>query len=105
MAATMNSDLALLDIASGHFGHIYHLTSSHVSFSFPRDAISIAERAVEVAKAGKGILNENEERGFDTRISTPHMPSQGLFDVRVSPPIFRLWTFSENGGKLISLTG
>ncbi|BCS23676.1 fungal specific transcription factor domain-containing protein [Aspergillus puulaauensis] len=82
MAATVNSDLALLDIASGHFGHIYHLTSSHVSFSFPRDAIRIAERAVEVAKAGKGILNENEERGFDTRISTPHMPSQGLFDVR-----------------------
>lgn len=83
-APTVQSDLALLDIASGHFAHIYHLTASHVSVSFPRDAIRIAERAVQVAKAEEG---ENVERGNETSLSTPHIPSEELLDVRVSSGI------------------
>jgi hypothetical protein len=77
-APTVQSDIALLDIASGHFGHIYHLTSSHVSFSFPREAIRIAERAVQLSRTEEGVIKMP-----DAIISTPHASMDKLFDSRV----------------------
>ncbi|KAL3488355.1 fungal-specific transcription factor domain-containing protein [Aspergillus germanicus] len=76
-APTVQSDIALLDIASGHFGHIYHLTSSHVSFSFPREAIRIAERAVQLSRTEEGVMKMP-----DAIISTPHASVDELFDPR-----------------------
>ncbi|KAF9887171.1 hypothetical protein FE257_010425 [Aspergillus nanangensis] len=49
VAFTAQSDLALLDIAAGHFGQVFLLTSSQVSFNFPRDVVRIAERAIRLA--------------------------------------------------------
>ncbi|KAL2836399.1 fungal-specific transcription factor domain-containing protein [Aspergillus pseudoustus] len=72
---TVQPDLALLDIASGHFGQIYHLTSGHVSFSFPREAIRIAERAVQVSRMNEGTMGM-----YNVAISAPHASAEGLFD-------------------------
>lgn len=48
---TTTSDLAFLDIGSGHFGHIHQLTSSQVSFRFPREAVALADKAMKRASA------------------------------------------------------
>lgn len=37
------SDLALLDIAAGHFGHVKLLTDSEVEFTFPREIAILAD--------------------------------------------------------------
>ena len=50
---TTESDLALLDIGAGHFGQVHHLTSSHVSFKFPREAVGLASQAVKRARASR----------------------------------------------------
>ncbi|KAK2123311.1 fungal-specific transcription factor domain-containing protein [Fusarium oxysporum II5] len=42
---TTLSDIAFLDMGSGHFGYIHHLTCSHVSFRFPREAVTLANKA------------------------------------------------------------
>lgn len=48
---TTLSDIAFLDIGSGHFGYIHQLTSSHVSFRFPREAVALADRALRMASS------------------------------------------------------
>ena len=50
---TTESDLALLDIGAGHFGQVHHLTSSYVSFKFPREAVALASQTVKRARAGR----------------------------------------------------
>lgn len=43
------SDLALLDVAAGHFGHVHLLTSSIISFPFCREVAVVADKALRKA--------------------------------------------------------
>ena len=45
------SDVALMDIAAGHFGHIEFITSSEMAFPFARDVAALARKTVKVARA------------------------------------------------------
>jgi hypothetical protein len=46
---TVESDLALLDLATGHFAKIHFITSSQVSFTFAREIVGLANKAVRRA--------------------------------------------------------
>lgn len=48
--STALGDLALLDICAGHFGHIELVTSSGVSFHFPRESAVLASKTVKAAQ-------------------------------------------------------
>lgn len=48
-APTSNSDLALLDMVAGHFGHMEFITTSELSFPFAREAASLARKVVKTA--------------------------------------------------------
>ena len=56
------SDLALLDICAGHFGHMEHITSSTISFHFPRDSAALAAKSVRLNR-GKDL---DESASYDT---------------------------------------
>ncbi|GAD98466.1 hypothetical protein BC1G_04425 [Paecilomyces variotii No. 5] len=77
-ASTVRSDQALLDIAAGHFGQIHLLTSSQVSFAFPRNAIRITQRVIEraTAKTGSGESDDFNDT-FDAL-------SADLFDMPIT---------------------
>ncbi|KAB8212103.1 fungal-specific transcription factor domain-containing protein [Aspergillus parasiticus] len=47
---TVRSDLALLDLAGGHFAKVHFLTSSQVSFTFAREIVGLANKAARRAK-------------------------------------------------------
>ena len=44
------SDAALLDVITGHFGHMEFVTSSELRFSFAREAAALAHATVRKAK-------------------------------------------------------
>jgi hypothetical protein len=44
------SDVALLDVITGHFGHMEFVTSSELRFSFAREAAAFAHATVRKAK-------------------------------------------------------
>ncbi|KAJ5624438.1 hypothetical protein N7510_000747 [Penicillium lagena] len=69
------SELAFLDIGVGHFGLVHYLTSAHVSFSFPREAAGIADKAVKDAKLR--LENSGEESGEH---NYAHLPT-GMSDL------------------------
>lgn len=46
---TVQSDLAHLDLAAGHFAKIHFLTSSQVSFTFPREIVGLASEAIRMS--------------------------------------------------------
>lgn len=48
--STALGDLALLDMCAGHFGHIELVTSSEVSFHFPRESAVLAAKTVKAAQ-------------------------------------------------------
>lgn len=88
----VQSDLALLDIAAGHFANIHFLTSAQVSFTFPREIASVANKAVKKAR-----LKNTEPAGKNhpfahTPETLPADPSEELvsfFDIHF-PPILCL---------------
>lgn len=45
--SSVQEDLALLDIAAGHFGHVKLLTASEVEFTFPREISSITDNFLQ----------------------------------------------------------
>lgn len=49
---TVQSDLALLDVAAGHFGQMEFVTDSKVRFGFARDIAALARRVVEEHSGG-----------------------------------------------------
>jgi hypothetical protein len=49
-SATAQSDVALLDIAAGHFGHLEFMTSNELSFPFTREVAAMARATVRMAK-------------------------------------------------------
>ena len=66
---SVQSDLALLDMAAGHFGHIHLLTSSSVSFSFPREVAALA------AQAGRKATSKTTD---DSRILQSEIYESGV---------------------------
>ena len=55
------SDVALLDVITGHFGHMEFVTSSELRFSFAREAAALAHATVRKAK--------------DKTLASPALPS------------------------------
>ena len=49
-AATAASDVAVLDIVVGHFGHLEVLTSSELAYPFAREVAALAYKTVKNAK-------------------------------------------------------
>ena len=45
----MRSDLALLDVAAGHYGRLELITESEISFSFARKMADLARETVDKA--------------------------------------------------------
>jgi hypothetical protein len=76
-AETVQSDLAFLDIGAGHFGQVHLLTCSKMSFSFPRDVVGVAQRAVR--KASTNVSSAGREEA-----DQPQTFSADLFEVPVS---------------------
>lgn len=81
----VQSDLALLDIVAGHFGHIHILTSSHVTFTFAREVAGLANDTVQRAALQVGENGKEDDavmNGLDAApnlmaddlVSLPHYP-------------------------------
>ncbi|KAJ5921594.1 fungal-specific transcription factor domain-containing protein [Penicillium verhagenii] len=56
---TVPSDLALLDLAAGHFARVHFLTSAQVSFTFAREVVGLANKAVR--RTALAIPNNNRK--------------------------------------------
>lgn len=50
---SVQSDLALLDVAAGHFGHVHLFTSSVMSFPFCREVAFVADKVIRKAALRK----------------------------------------------------
>ena len=71
------SDVALLDVITGHFGHMEFVTSSELRFSFAREAAALAHTTVRKAK--------------DKAFASPALPSL----INGSLPEMEVDTFKE----------
>lgn len=73
------SDIALLDVATGHFGHMEDVTSSELAFPFTREAAALARQTVkkEKERLNRANLPTAGEDGFG-------MDSNPLFGVSTS---------------------
>ena len=70
---TTSRDLALLYICAGHFGTLEHLTSSAISFQFPRDSAALCSMAV------KGL--QRKEEGNATNPTPPQARAWVVEDI------------------------
>lgn len=52
-AATARGDLALLDVAAGHFGQLEHVTGGILAFDFPRDCNALCLRTMRATKVSR----------------------------------------------------
>lgn len=50
LSATSGHDIALLDVLSGHFGHLEYACSLDASFSAVRELANIARRSVKTSR-------------------------------------------------------
>ena len=86
------SDVALLDIAAGHFGHLEFMTSNELAFPFTREVAAMARATVKKAKerpATEGAASDNSW----TELARPN--SESWNDVSHRP------FFSPGAGSLI----
>ncbi|KAJ5096637.1 fungal-specific transcription factor domain-containing protein [Penicillium angulare] len=77
---TVASDLALLDLAAGHFAKIHFLTSSQVSFIFARDVAALASKAVRRASASASLAgprNTNRSNDFSLDLLSVNLSGSG----------------------------
>jgi hypothetical protein len=67
LAPTARADIALLDVAVGHFGNLEFVTESEISFPFVREVAGIAYRVVREADKvlAKGHFSLDETPAFD----------------------------------------
>lgn len=65
--STTQSDIALLDVGTGHFGQVHHSTSGHVCFHFPREVSVLANKATKQAAAR--ITNNNSSTAVDEALA------------------------------------
>lgn len=60
------SDLALLDIAAGHFGHVKLLTASEIEFTFPKEIAILADKFLRRHMSAAAISSISSETGDST---------------------------------------
>ncbi|KAL1879054.1 hypothetical protein Plec18167_004351 [Paecilomyces lecythidis] len=60
------SDLALLDIAAGHFGHVKLLTASEIEFTFPKEIAILADKFLRRHMSAAAISSMSSETGDST---------------------------------------
>ncbi|KAJ6024475.1 fungal-specific transcription factor domain-containing protein [Penicillium herquei] len=70
---TVGSDLALLDLAAGHFAKVHFLTSSQVSFIFAREVAGLANKAVRRASRA-GARDTNRSSDYSPDLLSVNMP-------------------------------
>lgn len=83
------SDLALLDICTGHFGQLEILTSFTISFPFAREAAGLAYRTVKAAVEKGTRSSKDHETGEttppaednSTEGSTPFSDADGFLNI------------------------
>lgn len=61
-SAAAQSDVALLDIAAGHFGNMEFMTSNELAFPFTREVAAMARATVKAAKERPISENTAPER-------------------------------------------
>lgn len=66
-ATTASSDLALLDIAAGHFAHMEFMTSSELAFPFTREVADLARQTVKRVR-DQHLIHINDEASWNDRI-------------------------------------
>jgi hypothetical protein len=74
--SSVHSDLALLDIAAGHFGHVKLLTASELEFTFPREIATLAYEVVRryskrAESVGNGSSPVATTNGAGEKTQTP----------------------------------
>lgn len=85
---TVASDLALLDLAAGHFAKVHFLTSSQVSFTFAREVAGLANKAVRRASlAGPRSANRSSDCSPD--LLSSNMPGEQV-RLEISIDSFRI---------------
>lgn len=72
---TVESDLALLDLAAGHFAKVHFLTSSQVSFIFAREVAGLANKAVRRASL-TGPRSTNRSSDYSPGLLSVNMPGE-----------------------------
>lgn len=58
------SDVALLDVAAGYFGHMEFVTSSELNFPFARDVATIARQTVNKASTTDFSVGTSDDASF-----------------------------------------
>jgi hypothetical protein len=71
-APSNQSDLALLDMAAGHFAQMQVLTSSLLSFPFAREIASLARRTVSNANRLGSETSPRSQHEIENNQSTLH---------------------------------
>ena len=79
LAATARADIALLDVAVGHFGNVEIATESQISFPFVREVAGIAYSVVRDAE-GIATTGESGNDGAPALAETDPMLTNMDFD-------------------------
>ena len=85
---TVGSDLALLDLAAGHFAKIHFLTSSQVSFIFAREVAGLANKAVRRASSA-GPRSMNRSSDYSPDLLSVNMSGEPV-SLEISNDFFRI---------------
>jgi hypothetical protein len=67
-------DVALLDVAAGHFAHLEFITSSELTFSFTREVAALARHTVKKAKERIVDMAVHNIRGQDGQVDVALNP-------------------------------
>lgn len=85
-SAISQSDVALMDIATGHFAHMEFITSSELAFPFTREVADLARQTVKRARE-RSIIDANEASWNDGVWRNAHVEYWN--DVSFAlPPVF-----------------
>lgn len=71
---TAQPDVALLDVVAGHFGHMEFITSSELTFPFPKEVSALAY--VTIKKARERVAGQSD-RGFQSGADCGHFSPSG----------------------------
>ena len=85
----IHSDLALLDMVAGHFGHMEFLTSSLLSFPFARETASLARSSVLRAArtSSEALVTSNVAMETDSASNEEQVTSTREVRIFQSPPL------------------
>jgi hypothetical protein len=72
---TVGSDLALLDLAAGHFAKVHFLTSSQVTFVLAREVAGLANKTVRRASL-TGFTTTNRSKDYPLDLLSVNMSGE-----------------------------